>query len=260
MRASPCDSDDIQATCTSLAGETDKVTNQLREDLRTLFEFKEKDTKLMAKVLGMTVHYDEENRRVKISVGMKIDAILEQYNMKDAKITDSPMLPNTLALFERDTSEGFDQPPWPYAKLVGELLWIGNTVRPDIAFAVNVLARQLKKPKNCHWEAAKRVLRYLKGTRDLGITYCASNEQPVVGYSDSDWGTDPVDRKSTAGHVFMYAGGAIAWKSRKQTVVATSTAEAEYLAVSAATNEAKWLRSFFSEIGHPPPPLLDGRS
>lgn len=204
---------------------------------------------MATKVLGMTVKLDEQSNKVKLSIGMKIDVMLDRYNLKDAKPADSPMLSNALVTFERDTSDGFEQPPWPYSKLIGELLWIGNTVRPDIAFAVNTLARHLKKPKACHWEAAKRVLRYLKGTRDLGITYHASDDGSPTGYSDSDWATDPTDRKSTSGYVFMYAGGAISWKSRKQAVVATSTAEAEYLAVSIAASEAKWIRSFFGEIG-----------
>ena len=159
---------------------------------------------------------------------------------------------NSMELFERDENSGFSEPPWPYKQLIGELLWIGTIARPDICFAVNTLARYAKEPKEIHWEAAKRVLRYLKGSRNLGISYGGSADEHVVGYSDSDWGGDRSDRKSISGFVFMYNGGPIVWKSKKQSIVATSTAEAEYIAVSAATNEAKWLKTFFGEIGQAP--------
>lgn len=241
-------SDDLQADCDSLANERHSHAIQFKQELASIFEFTEKDTRNKAKILGMTVDYDESLNCVKITIAMKIDDMLARYNMQDSKPADSPMLANALAIFQNDASDAFDNPPWPYAKLIGELMWIGNTVRPDIAFAVNALARQLKNPKQSHWEAAKRVLRYLKGSKDLGIVYNRSASKEVVGYSDSDWATDPADRKSTTGYLFVYAGGAVSWKSRKQTVVATSTAEAEYLAASSATNEARWLRSFLTEI------------
>ena len=137
----------------------------------------------------------------------------------------------------------------PYASAVGSLMYAQVCTRPDIAFAISVLGRYLSKPGVGHWQAAKRVMRYLQGTRDYLLTFKRSDHLEVIGYSDSDYGGCPDDYKSTSGYVFMLAGGAISWKSVKQTLTATSTMEAEYVACFEATRQAIWLRNFISEFG-----------
>ncbi|KAL5526219.1 hypothetical protein ACEPAG_7558 [Sanghuangporus baumii] len=196
----------------------------------------------------MSVYYDKSLNSVKISVPLKIKRALERYNLVNICPAVTPMEKNALKEFDADTSDPPVSPPWPYSALIGELLWIASVVRPDIAFTVNVLSRYNKSPKQIHWEAAKRVLSYLKGTEDLGIIYQASDDANPVGYSDSDYAGDWADRKSTTGFVFMFKGGPVHWQSKKQTVVAKSTAEAEYIAVSTAAIEAIWLQHFFKEI------------
>lgn len=94
----------------------------------------------------------------------------------------------------------------------------------------------------------KRILRYLKGTPELGLLYSSNCEEDLVGYSDSDWAGDLDDRKSVSGHMFKLCGAPISWRSKKQTTVALSTAEAEYIALSCATQEAVWLRQLASEL------------
>ena len=141
--------------------------------------------------------------------------------------------------------------PFPYAQLIGELLWIAMNARPDITFAVVTLSRFLKAPRLVHWTAAKRVVRYLLGTKDLALNYSLSSVPRPTGYSDSDWARNPIDRKSISGILFIHAGAAITWKVRRQQSVATSSAEAEYLALSLAAREALWLRHFFAETGRP---------
>lgn len=101
----------------------------------------------------------------------------------------------------------------------------------------------------------KRVLRYLSGTRDLALRYQKS-EQPPIGYSDSDWAGDCDDRHSTSGGLFLYGSGAICWASKKQPVVALSTAESEYIALSAAKQEAAWLQKLFSDLQMPLQPIV----
>lgn len=151
-------------------------------------------------------------------------------------------------IFDGDLGEHFEDPPWPYAQLVGELLWMATIVRVDIAFAANVLARYMHKPRRVHWMVARRVLLYLKGTKDLGLVYSFDASEVPVAYADADWGGDLSDRKSTTGFVVLIKNCPISWKSKKETVVAKSTAEAEYIAVSACTQEVVWLRNFYSEI------------
>ena len=97
--------------------------------------------------------------------------------------------------------------------------------------------------------AAKRILKYLNQTKDLNLTYVRNSPEALVGYSDADWAGDVQDRRSTSGNVFLLGGGAIAWSSRKQSLVALSTVEAEYMALSVATQEAIWLRHLQEELG-----------
>jgi hypothetical protein len=123
--------------------------------------------------------------------------------------------------------------------------------RPDLAFAVQKLAQFSHKPLNEHWKAIKRVLRYVKGTLDLGITYSGTEDTPInaEGFSDADWASDRLDRKSISGYVFTLGGGAIAWSSKKQQTVALSSTEAEYMALTRASQHAIWLCKFFTASG-----------
>ena len=108
------------------------------------------------------------------------------------------------------------------------------------------------KPTQRHWTAAKRVLRYLRGTTQHGVIYRKEDKPELIGFSDADWAGDQNDRRSTSGYIFQVGSGAISWKSKKQDCVALSTAEAEYMALSSATQESVWLRKLFTELGSPP--------
>ena len=94
----------------------------------------------------------------------------------------------------------------------------------------------------------KRILRYLKGTSDLGLLYREDNPGEIAGYSDADWAGDVGDRKSTSGYVFLVGGAAVSWKSSKQSCIALSTAEAEYVALSPTAQEAIWLQQLASDL------------
>ncbi|XP_074297230.1 secreted RxLR effector protein 161-like [Silene latifolia] len=100
-----------------------------------------------------------------------------------------------------------------------------------------------------HWKAAKKVLRYLQGTKELMLTYRRSDHLEVIGYSDSDYAGCVDSRKSTIGYLFLLAEGAVSWKSGKQSVIATSTMEVEFVACFEATIHALWLRNFISGLG-----------
>jgi hypothetical protein len=119
----------------------------------------------------------------------------------------------------------------PYRELLGSLTSLSTTTRPDISFAVSHLGQF----NNCygeeHWTAAKRVLRYLKGTADLRLVYDLDSE-PLTGFIDADWGSCTEDRRSFIGYIFLLNGGPVSWDSRKQRTVALSTTEAEYMALS----------------------------
>ncbi|CEG45551.1 Phosphatidylinositol kinase (PIK-G3) [Plasmopara halstedii] len=124
-----------------------------------------------------------------------------------------------------------------------------DTTSPDLAAAVGVLSQFATDPCPTHWQALKRVLRYIQGTKTFGIKFQATSEEGLQGYSDADWAGDIETRRSTSGYAFMMNGGCISWKSKKQRTVALSSTEAEYMALTEATQEAIWLKTFLCELG-----------
>ena len=134
-------------------------------------------------------------------------------------------------------------------------MFLMNCTRPDIAFAVSRLSRYTHCPSEQHWVALRRVLRYLCGTMSWGLNFVG---HPLVleGYCDANWVTDSDETSSTSGYVFTLSGGAVSWKSGKQTCIARSTMEAEFVALDLATQEEDWLRNLLIDIplwGKPSP-------
>ena len=129
-----------------------------------------------------------------------------------------------------------------YAQIIGSLMHLMNFSRPDIAYAVCRLSRYTHSPNRDHWTAIDRLMRYLRGTMNYGILYSGF---PVVleGYSDANWISDLDETKSTSGYIFTLGGGAVSWKSTKQTIIAKSTMESEFIALELAGNEAEWLET-----------------
>ena len=120
--------------------------------------------------------------------------------------------------------------------------------RPDIVFIVNVLGRYLLNPRHDHWVAAKKVMRYLQRMKDFMLVYRRVDNLEVVGYSDSDFSGCSDDRKSTSGYIFMLVGGAISWKSVKQSLIAFSTMYVEFIACYGALSQVVWLRNLIPEL------------
>ena len=136
----------------------------------------------------------------------------------------------------------------PYTSVVGSLMYAQVCTRPDIAFIVGVLGRYLSNPGVDHWKAAKRVMRYLKRTKDYMLTYRRSDKLEIIGYFDSDFAGCQDSKRSTSGYIYMLAEGAISWKSAKQTLVASSTMAAEFVACYEASNHGIWLRNFVTGL------------
>ncbi|WKA04846.1 hypothetical protein VitviT2T_022845 [Vitis vinifera] len=122
------------------------------------------------------------------------------------------------------------------------------STHPNIAFVVGMLGRYLSNPRSQHWKAAKKVLRYLQGTKDK-LTYQRTNILDVVGFRDADFAGCIDDKKSTTGYIFVMVRGAISWKSVKQTLTASSTMEGEYVACYEACCHAIWMWNFISTLG-----------
>ena len=152
-----------------------------------------------------------------------------------------------------------------YQSMMGSAMYGMIGTRPDLAQSVGALSRHTATPGQHHQTALKRVYRYLRGTSEYGITYDGklSDPDPQV-YCDADWANDPNDRKSISGYVTMMCGGAVSWSSKKQSVTALSSTEAEYIAAACAAQESSWLVAFLTEIGCPPrksiPLFVDNQS
>lgn len=136
----------------------------------------------------------------------------------------------------------------PFRELVGGLQFIAQCTRPDISHAVSAVSSYCSDPGFAHWTAAKRILRYLRGSKTCKMTYRKTGDSKFSGYSDADWGNDSETRRSYSGYVFLQSGGAVTWSSRKQSTVALSTTEAEYMALSSATQEVIWWKGFLDEL------------
>jgi hypothetical protein len=167
--------------------------------------------------------------------------------MQNAHGAMTPMDPNVKLDLAEDRVEKVLEDIKEYQAIVGSLMYAALATRPDISFAVAALCRYNSRPYTSHMTAAKRVLRYLKNTADFRLHF-NGNEDQVTGYSDSDWANDSADRKSQGGHIFLTSSGAISWQSRKQDLIAMSTLEAEYIACSEASREAKWLLQLQKDI------------
>ena len=132
--------------------------------------------------------------------------------------------------------------PTLYQSMVGSLLYAAIATRPDISRAVGAASKYCSNLSEAHLTAVKRILRYLKKTINLGLKYEKLESSTLVGYSEADWAGDLDDRHSTSGNLFLLSGVPVSWLSKKQSTVALSTAEAEYMSLSGATQEAVWLR------------------
>ena len=134
-------------------------------------------------------------------------------------------------------------------------MYLMNCTRPDIAYAVSRLSRYTHNPNKDHWTALERLAKYLRGTIDYGLKF--ESYPPILeGYSDANWISDSDEIKSTSGYVFTLGGGAVSWKSSKQTCIARSTMESELIALEKACSEAEWLRNLLANLPintHPPP-------
>ncbi|XP_074561976.1 secreted RxLR effector protein 161-like [Curcuma longa] len=139
--------------------------------------------------------------------------------------------------------------PTTFRSLVGNLMYLTAT-RPDITYVVSLVSRYMEQPFSNHWEAAKRILRYVKGTLDYDIFYQTDIPVNLVGYTDSDLAGSIDDSKSTSGYVFYLESGAIAWCSKKQSTIALSTTKAEYIAASFVGCHLLWLRGILENLKH----------
>ena len=174
-----------------------------------LQEFDMTDLGRMRYLLGIEVLQQTDG----IFIGRKkfSQEILDRFGMAGCNSVRNPIVPGSNLV--KDT-HGIPVDSTNYKQIVGNLMYLTNT-RPDIMFVVSLLSRFMARPTELHSQAAKRVLRYVKGTLDFGVFYCKGGYYELVAYTDSDYAGDLEDRKSTSGYLLLSSYGAVSWSSRK---------------------------------------------
>ncbi|XP_022890911.1 uncharacterized protein LOC111405988 [Olea europaea var. sylvestris] len=198
-------------------------------------EFEMMDIGLMAYYLGIEVKQMEDY--IFISQEGYAKEILKKFNIEDCKHVCTPVKCG-IKLSKDDEDEKVN--PTLFKSLVGNLRYLTCT-RPDILFGVGLISRYMETPPMTHMKTAKRILFYIKGTLDYGLVYSSSNEFNLVGYSDSDWGGDSDDRKSTTGYVFYLGNTAFTWSSKKQSIENNLSCKGRWYDVSGFTEDLSTL-------------------
>ncbi|MBW0534108.1 hypothetical protein O181_073823 [Austropuccinia psidii MF-1] len=220
--------------------------SSFKNELKSRFDIK--DIGIADLMLGIKVSVLPD--RISLDQEHFVEALLELYGMDSCKPMSTPLLPNThLVPASDDEVEKFNALGVNFRSAVGSINYLSSGTRPDISHAVSSLSQFLEKPGYLHWQAFLHVLRYLKGTIDMGLIYRKSFPIGVKAWSDADWGNCVGTRRSVTGFLATLDGNLVLWKTRKQPSVSISTAEAEYKAVCDLASELIWLKQWGQECG-----------
>ena len=191
-----------------LAAKNEKQLKQVKEKLSSKFDIK--DLGELKYFLGMKIEQNKEAGSIWIGQPAYIENLLKRLGMQDSKPTSTPA--DVSSKLQPATSQTEPVYQAEYQSAVGSFMYLAVSTRPDIAFAVNSLARFNSNPQKDHWTA----LRYLKGTINIGILHKQGGSDKFIGYSDADWAGDTSHRKSISGYIFMFSGGPISWRSKSR--------------------------------------------
>lgn len=224
-----------------ITGNSTASISELKKFLASNFHMK--DLGPVTYFLGLEI--DRSSNGFFISQKKYVLDLLQEFGMMQATPLKLPMETH----IKRTPDKGDLLPdPTQYQKLLGKLIYLTIT-RPDLSFPVHNLAQFMQKPTTVHMQAAKRVLRYLLNNPGQGILLASNSAAQLTAYCDIDWASCPTSRKSTTGYCVLFGSSPISWKTEKQSIVARSTAEAEYRAMALTCCEVTWLSSLLKDIG-----------
>ncbi|GJS47219.1 retrovirus-related pol polyprotein from transposon TNT 1-94 [Tanacetum coccineum] len=217
-------------------------------------EFKINDLGEANKILGIEIIRDRSRKILKVSQSGYVSKILNNFRVNNGKsfkipldghfklsLKDCPVRDCDVEMMSKAS----------YSNVIGSLMYLMVCTRPDITYAVSVVIRYLANLVKNYWEAVKWILKYLRGTANVGLVYRTNrgNHMDVTGFVDSDYAKDPDKGRSINGYAFLVHGCVISWKEMLQHVVSLSTTEAEYVALTEVVKEVFWLRGFLEELG-----------
>ncbi|KAJ9547812.1 hypothetical protein OSB04_020355 [Centaurea solstitialis] len=215
--------------------------------------FAMKDLGEAAYILGIKIYRDRSRRLIGLSQSTYIDKILKRFKMEGSKRGNLPMVHGVHLSKTQCPSSKEDMNRMkgvPYASAIGSIMYAMLCTRPDVSYALSMTSRYQSNPGDAHWVAVKNILKYLRRTKDMFLLYGGQERDLCIqGYTDASFQTDRDDYKSQSGYVFVLNGGAVSWKSYKQSTIADSTTESEYIAASDAAKEAVWMKKFITDLG-----------
>ena len=222
-----------------------KTTNYLKK------EFEMKDLGKTRYCLSLQIEYCLNG--VLIYQSSYTEKVLKRFYMDKSHPLSSPMVVRSLEVTKdpfrpKEKNEELLGPEVPYLSAIAALMYLANYTQLDITFSVNLLARYSSAPTKRHWNGIKHILRYLRGTSDMGLFYSKKMEPQLLGYADAGYLSDPHKARSEIGYIFTYGNTAISWRSVKQTIVATFSNHSEILAIHKASRECVWLRFMIQHI------------
>ncbi len=227
-------------------------SNKIRNDTLQLLE-----EKFNAKIIGLatwilSLHITQSHDGVTVDQTTYIDTMLKRCRMASCNSAHTPMVMS--APVQSDGDHILSETDHAlYRSIVGSLMYVATCTRPDICFAVGELERFTHQPTQAYLNAAKRVLRYLQGTKNLQIKYQSGSQidgaPKLFGYADADFASDVDSRKSASGQIFMYGSAPVAWRSKRKSITATSRTEAEYIALSECSKTSMMLGNINVRVG-----------
>ncbi|KAL2237106.1 UNVERIFIED_CONTAM: Retrovirus-related Pol polyprotein from transposon TNT 1-94 [Sesamum indicum] len=228
-----------------------ELIHVLQKDLCNAFEMK--DLGNAKQILGMNISRNRNSYTIFLNQKSYLLTVLKKFSMENAKPTAVPLAAHFQLSKDqcpKPESDTRKMDKIPYSNVIGSIMYLMVCTRPDVAYAISCLSRYMSNPGSPHWEALKWLLRYLRGSVNIGIKFSrhAANAK-LVGFVDSNYANDRDSRKSTTSYMFTFCGSCISWKSQLQHIVALSTTEAEYIATTEAFKEALWLSGLLTEIG-----------
>ena len=200
----------------------DSTAAFLQENLKLI------DLGFLQNYLGVEVKKNEDGFYC-IKQTKYIEEILERFGLQDAKISHIPVDIGYVKATEAQPLMGNQE---LYQQLIGALLYLAVNTRPDISASVTILSQSNKQPTSVDWTEAKRISRYLKGTKDYELVLGGNGKEELIGYADADWAANRSNRKSNSGYLFQFMNATISWACRKQTCVSLSSTEAEYVSTA----------------------------
>src|ERR1700678_1005050 len=243
------------------ASNNDEEAQKRKDEIGKIWEIK--DMGENEYFLGMRVQQDLDLGTVRLTQRPYWEHVLNRFGLENITPRNTPLpvgiiLDNSMS--PKTDSERKVMEDKPYRSVLGTVMWGQLATRPDLSFSVSLLARFQANPGVDHWNALLHVVGYIRNTMVYGLIYSRDYDISPHAFVDADYGGCKDTRRSTSGYVFMMAGGAVAWSSKRQATVALSTVEAEYVAMSRCTQQMVWMHSWLDEvqIGYDIPGVIKG--